>query len=98
MTRIFTRTLPPLLIVALSGALVHGASDLISFEPDARGYLPDGTLATDNLHISTQFRAAMASPSERIPMATSKSIPDPTPFLRAEARGLCRQRLLGLCE
>ena len=58
MTRNLTRALRPLLIVAFSGSLVHGSSDLISFEPDASGYLPDGTLATDNLQISTQFRAS----------------------------------------
>jgi hypothetical protein len=48
MIRNFTRARSPLLVVTFSAALVHGASDLISFEPDASGSLPDGTLATDN--------------------------------------------------
>lgn len=43
--------------LTLASALALPAQDLISFEPDANGYLPDGTLATDELHITTQFKA-----------------------------------------
>lgn len=44
-------------LLSLAGALALPAQDLISFEPDANGYLPDGTLASDELRITTQFKA-----------------------------------------
>lgn len=56
MLQIHPRMLLPVLGATLLAATEARGADLISFEPDASGYLPDGTLATDNLRINTQFR------------------------------------------
>lgn len=45
-----------LALATVNGQVMAQASDLITFEP-VGGYLPDGTLAADNLAINTQYRA-----------------------------------------
>jgi hypothetical protein len=48
-----------LLAVALAsfvGPVMAQQADLITFEPSASGYLPDGTLAVDNLNVTSQYQ------------------------------------------
>ncbi|MFT4720475.1 MAG: hypothetical protein ACI9SB_001647 [Candidatus Azotimanducaceae bacterium] len=45
-----------LVLAAVNGQAMAQASDLITFEP-LGGYLPNGTLAADNMAINTQYRA-----------------------------------------
>ena len=45
-------------VASFSEVSAQTQADLITFEPDASGYLPDGTLAVDNLSIGNQFQGS----------------------------------------